>query len=66
MKDQKLAEKELYFLNPFDPVEIEVCTFICPLCKRTVSQPRISTYSVNTICNCNFPKSVTKMVLLDL
>jgi hypothetical protein len=38
--------------------------WICPRCERQVSAPVISYWQPNLICKCNFPQSVTLMVLI--
>ena len=43
---------------------LRVITYICPDCGRTVNQPVLSVYQVNTICNCQYPHHVTQMVLV--
>lgn len=66
-KDETNFPKELYrFDERQQGYVLRTITYICPDCKRTVNQPVISTYQVNTICNCQYPHYVNQMVMLEL
>lgn len=39
----------------------DVVIYRCRYCGRTVQQPVVAIYAVNTLCDCQFPDSVNEM-----